>query len=111
MQLLQRHVPPGPELLASSLYMFRKNSVVYDSGNVEHIYHYYCPICNFPIPDQQCAVCPNSLCDVELFDNSIQTFSTLSIGDQVKILLNREYIFYFCFLLCMYNYHYALYRS
>ena len=99
LQLLRLHVPSTTELLPSSLYSFKKNSVVYDLGSVEQVYHYFCPTCHVTLPDVKCPACPSSLCGIPLSEHSIISFSSISVGDQVKSLLNREYfsqIMYLC---------------
>ena len=76
--------------LRTSLYSFRKNSIVCDPGNVEQLCHYFCPRCYFALPSK-CNICPNAACGEHLCEELIPCFSTLSVGDQLRNVFRREF--------------------
>ena len=92
LELLNLHVSPAvPNAsLPTSLYSFRKNSIVCDPGNVEQLCHYFCPRYYFALPSK-CNICPNAACGQHLCEELISCFSTLSVGDQLRNVFRREF--------------------
>ena len=82
--LLQLHVP-RENLLPSSLYAFCKMSGLSDTTSLEPIVHTYCQTCYTVLSDYT-VTCPNQCCSTSC-PQSTQTFITLSVGEQLKVLL------------------------
>ena len=92
--LLNLHVLPAAEHFPSSIYTFRKNSVVHDPGNVQQFCHYFCPNCHFALLDNQSNVCSNIACSTPFLEESIRPyFTTISIGDQLKNFFKRRNLY------------------
>ena len=90
LQLLQLHMPVD-NLLPTSLYAFRKMSSSSGTVSLEPVYHSYCQRCYTVVSD--CATtCPNPCCVASLCVQSTPSFITVSIAEQLKILLERELV-------------------
>ena len=89
LQLLQLHLPKENKL-PSSKYLFQKHN----AG--EHVdlstYHYYCSECFTTLPSSDTAVCPNTMCNLEVQPDTSPYFLTVSVSDQLKTLLSSKSI-------------------
>ena len=90
LQLLQLHIPSN-NLLPSSMYAFRKMSVSSNNIDLEPIAHFYCQRC-YTILSEDAMTCPNQCCATSMCPQSTPSFITLSIADQLKILLERKLV-------------------
>ena len=87
LELLRLHLPKENQL-PPSLYLAQKaNQIDHD---IVTKYHHYCPHCYILI--QECTtLCPNEHCKIAINFESSPYFITISIVDQLKVLLSREY--------------------
>ena len=87
--LLQLHVPEGSSI-PSSVFAFRKYSVL-NPLSAQHLCYYVCPLCYAALPDKFCDVCPNQSCGKSLEQESLAYFFTISIAEQIKIILKSKH--------------------
>ena len=90
LQLLQLHIP-ADNLLPTSLYAFRKLSSSSATVNLEPVYHSYCQRCCTLVSDCT-TTCPNPCCAAAMCAQSTPSFITVSISEQLKILVERELV-------------------
>lgn len=87
LQLLQIHLPKENQL-QSSLYTFYKLA---DHGrDITPDYHHYCSQCYTLLPSGSATVCPNQSCNAVVNKESSNFFITVSIADQLQILLSSK---------------------
>lgn len=91
LHLLHLHLPK-PNKLPNSLYQLQKQPKCFDGvkTDLEPKYHYYCKDCYMPFPNNLTTECPNSRCSTVVPLGSCPFFITVSIADQVKILLSSK---------------------
>ena len=92
LQLLQLHIPVD-NLLPTSLYSFRKMFSSSGTVSLEPVYHPYCQRSYTVVPDGT-TTCPNPCCVASMGVQLPPSFITLSIAEQLKILLERELLQY-----------------
>lgn len=91
LQLLQLNLPRDSARLPTSLYMFRKSSGSADSISIASTAHFYCPRCYTALSDSASTICPNLLCGTSLSAQSTPNFITVSVTEQLKVLLERKF--------------------
>ena len=92
LQLVQLHVPQDSSV-PSSVFTLRKYSLL-NPVSAKHILHYMCPQCYTVLPDKNCDVCPNDGCCLSLDQETLSYFFTISIAEQLKIILKSKIHFY-----------------
>ena len=88
LHLMQLHLP-SDNLLPSSLYMLRKVSES-TNGSVEPTSHLYCPRSYTVLSDCPSTICPDLCRSTYLDPESTPSFTTISIAEQLKVLLKRK---------------------
>lgn len=91
LHLLHLHLPK-PNKLPNSLYQLQKQSKCFDGvkTDLEPKYHYYCKDYYMLFPNNLTTECPNSCCSTVVPLGSCPFFITVSIAEQVKILLSSK---------------------
>ena len=89
LSLLQIHLPSCSTTLTKSLYLFENYQSLASSDfkAVEPEEHAFCGKCYMPVSSQS-SPCPNILCHQTAGKHP--TFMTMSIAEQLKILLKRK---------------------
>ena len=90
LQLLQLLLP-ADSLLPSSLYAFRKISSSSRTTSLEPLYHSYCQSC-YTIVSEHTEIWPNPSCEASMCVQSPSSFITVSVAEQLKTLLEREFV-------------------
>ena len=90
LELLQIHLPQNNQI-SSSLHTFQKQVSYQDDIELVPCYHYYCSQCYNLLPSCDTAQCPNPSRTMTMHEKSKSFFITLSVANQLKILLSRKY--------------------
>lgn len=87
LKLLQFHLPKENQLPPS---LFTFNRKADHSSNITPDYHYYCSECYTLLPSENDILCPNKSCNTTINKESSKCFITVSIAEQLKILLSSK---------------------
>ena len=87
LKLLQIHLPKVNQL-PPSLYTFNRKAD--HCRDITPDYHYYCPECFTLLPSTNDALCPNTSCNTTINKEPSKHFITVSIAEQLKILLSSK---------------------
>jgi len=88
LRLLQLLLPQSSSL-SSSLYMLKKQAN--HSTDITPDFYYFCPNCYSIFADKEVSICPNRICGVALNQPTESFFMTVSVAEQLKVLLKSKF--------------------
>ncbi len=94
LDLVRLHMPSHGKSVASSVCTLRKYSAI-NPVAAQCAFHYLCPQCFCSLPDKNHDVCPNASCKLSLYDDEDEAivlphFLTVSISEQLQIILKSK---------------------